>query len=401
MRQMCYELRRTSLSSLTGRSGDVAPVEDDLAGVSGTHGVEALLVVAPVKAVGDDPGDVEAALQHDGHLVPGLVHLATVDSADGELVEDDLVPVDGDVLGGDAEHSDLRAVAHVGEHLAKGGGVAGHLEADVEAFLHVQLLLDLGEGGGAGIDGKGYADFCGEIAPVLIGVGDDDVASACVSSHGGGHDADGTGTGDENVFAEYGKGERGVDGITEGIEDGSDLVVDAGGVLPDVGHGEDDVFGECAVAVDSDALGVGAQMATACETVAAASADDVAFAADELADDKIGDVGTELDNLADEFVADDEAGADCGAGPGIPVVDVQIGAADSRIENADFYVVDSDVWFGNIFKPEAAFAAAFYQCLHEVGTFLAASASRAPQAAGCDAKPHSTRRDAEQGFEVA
>ena len=112
--------------------------------------------------MGDDAGDVEAALEHDGHLVPGLVHLAAVDAADGELVEDDLVPVDGDVFGRDAEHGDLCAVAHVGEHLAEGGGVAGHLEADVEAFLHVELLLDLLERCGARIDREGDADFFGE-----------------------------------------------------------------------------------------------------------------------------------------------------------------------------------------------------------------------------------------------
>ena len=77
---------------------DVAPVEDDFAGVAGAHGGESLLVVSPVHAVGNDAGDVEAGFEHDGHHVPGLVHFAAVDSADGELVEDDLVPVDGDVF---------------------------------------------------------------------------------------------------------------------------------------------------------------------------------------------------------------------------------------------------------------------------------------------------------------
>ena len=47
-------------------------------------------------------------------------------------------------------------------------------------------------------------------------------------SHGGGHDADGAGAGDEDVFAEHGEGQRGVDGVAEGIEDGGDFAVDAG-----------------------------------------------------------------------------------------------------------------------------------------------------------------------------
>ena len=89
--------------------------------------------------------DVEAGFQHHGHLVPGLVHFAAVDALDGEHVEDDLAPVDGDLVGGDAEHGDLAAVAHVGDHVAEGVGVAGHLEADIEAFAHAELLLHFGE----------------------------------------------------------------------------------------------------------------------------------------------------------------------------------------------------------------------------------------------------------------
>src|SRR6266853_1058538 len=99
VKRMCLRCRK----SATGFGlGHVAPIEDDLAGVAGAHRVEALFIVAPVHPVGDDAGDVEAALEHDSHLVPGLVHLAPVDAANGELVEDDLVPVDGDIFGRDA-----------------------------------------------------------------------------------------------------------------------------------------------------------------------------------------------------------------------------------------------------------------------------------------------------------
>ena len=150
----------------------------------------------------------------------------------------------------------------------------------VEAFLHVELLLNLFERRGAGINREGDADFAGEVAAVLIGVGDDDVARASVASDGGSHDADGAGSGDEDVFAEDGECERGMDGVAEGIEDRGDLVGDAWRVAPDVGHGDDDVLGEGSVAINADSKGVGAEVATACEAVAASSADNVAFAAD-------------------------------------------------------------------------------------------------------------------------
>ena len=310
--------------------------------------------------MGDALRDVQAALEHDRHLVPGLVHLAAVDAADGELIEDNLVPVDGDVFGGDAEHGDLCSVAHVGEHLAEGVGVAGHLETDVETLVHVKLLLDFFERRGAGIDGARDADFFSESTAVFVGIGDDDVTCSGVARYSCCHDADGTGSGDEDVFAENGKGECGVDGVAERVEDRGDLVGDAGRVAPDVGHREDDVLGEGAIAVDADSEGVSAEVAAAGETVATATADDVAFAADELADGEVGDVGADGYDFADELVADDEALADGGFGPGVPVVDVEVGAADAGVENADFDVVDAHLRLGYVLEPEAAFVAAFY-----------------------------------------
>ena len=48
-------------------------------------------------------------------------------------------------LGRDAEHGDPAAVGHVRDHVAERVRVAGHLEADVEALLHAELALDVGE----------------------------------------------------------------------------------------------------------------------------------------------------------------------------------------------------------------------------------------------------------------
>ncbi len=111
-----------------------------------------------------------------------------------------------------------------------------------------------------------------------------------VSSYRCGHDADGAGSGDEDIFTKDGEGQRSVDGVAEGIEDGCDLVRDAWAMLPDVRHRKDDVLGECAVAVYAYAEGVGAEMAPSREAVTAASADDMAFSTDELTDVDVGDV---------------------------------------------------------------------------------------------------------------
>ena len=319
-----------------------------------------MLVIAPVEAVSDHARDVEATLEHYRHLVPGLVHFAAIDAADCELVEDNLVPVDGDVFRRDAEHGDLCTVTHVGEHLAESSGIARHLETDVEALLHVELLLDVFEGSGSRIDSLGDANFASEVAAVLVGIGDDDIAGPGVTGNGCGHDADRASACDENVFAQDRKGERGVDGVAQGVEDSSDLVRDAGRVAPDVGHGDDDVLSEGSVAIDADSESVGAEVPAAGEAVAAATADDVAFAADELADREIGDVGADGYDFSDELVADDEALADRGLGPGVPIVDVEVGSADAGVEDADFDVVNAHLGLGYVLKPETTFVAAFY-----------------------------------------
>src|SRR6185369_17410652 len=68
---------------LKGRSARL-PVQDHAPGVARHHDLEPLLELAPRVVVRDDGLDVQAALEHDVHLVPGLVHLAAVDPLDGE-----------------------------------------------------------------------------------------------------------------------------------------------------------------------------------------------------------------------------------------------------------------------------------------------------------------------------
>src|SRR5260221_13522718 len=89
------------------------PVEEDAPGVPGVYPLEGALELRVGETVCDHGLDVEAAVEHHRHLVPGLVHLAAVDALDREHAEDDDVPVDGDLARGDSQHGDLGAVRHV------------------------------------------------------------------------------------------------------------------------------------------------------------------------------------------------------------------------------------------------------------------------------------------------
>src|SRR5262249_59816711 len=112
------------------------------------------------------------------------------------------------------------------------------------------------------------------------------------------------------------------------VEDGLHVARDVRVVDPDVGHRHGDVFGECAGALHADALRVLAQVAAAGQAVAAVAADDVPLGADDLAGVEVLDVGTDLDDAADELVADDQRHRDGALRPGVPLPDVQVGAAD-------------------------------------------------------------------------
>src|SRR5688572_12229332 len=60
------------------------PAQHDLPGLARHHRCETLFILHVVKTMGDHRCDIEARLQHHGHLVPRFVHLAAIDALDGE-----------------------------------------------------------------------------------------------------------------------------------------------------------------------------------------------------------------------------------------------------------------------------------------------------------------------------
>lgn len=61
----------------------VFPIQDDFARVTRQHDLEALLELAGRKAMRDHRTNIESTFQHDTHLIPGLIHLPTIDAFDG------------------------------------------------------------------------------------------------------------------------------------------------------------------------------------------------------------------------------------------------------------------------------------------------------------------------------
>ena len=146
--------------------------------------------------------DVESRFKHHRHFVPGLIHLPAIDALDRQHVEDDVLPVNGHLGRRNSEHGDLRAVTHVREHFAKGGGVAGHLQSHVKAFVHAQLFLNIGNGVSARIYRQRDADLLGKLQAFRVYVGDDDMTRTGMTHHSGGHDSDRSRAGDQHVLAQ-------------------------------------------------------------------------------------------------------------------------------------------------------------------------------------------------------
>src|SRR6187402_12023 len=80
---------------------------------------------------------------------------------------------------------------------------------------------------------------------------------------------------------------------------------------------------------------------------------------------KIRYVGTDLHDLADEFMSHDHRHRDRLLRPGIPLIDVNVGAADAGAIHVDKHVVDAYFGPGNIFEPETRLRIAFDEGFHD------------------------------------
>jgi hypothetical protein len=100
------------------------------------------------------------------------------------------------------------------------------------------------------------------------------------------------------------------------------------------------------------------------QAIAAATADDMALSTDEIAGEEVLDVGADFNDFADEFVADGHGNGNRFARPGVPFINVDVGAADAGAINFDEDVVEADFGGGNVFQPEAGFSLALNQCFH-------------------------------------
>src|ERR1044071_2933141 len=149
-------------------------------------------------------------------------------------------------------------------------------------------------------------------------------------SHSDGKKSDGPATGDGHGLGRNLAGQHGMDGIAQRIEDGGVLQRDSGIELPDIRFGDDDVFGEGAVGVDADNFDVLTDVSFAGAALQALAASHVHLGGNEVALLDAGDFVAKGRYLAAELVSWNQRRMDAILRPAVPVVNVQVGAADGR-----------------------------------------------------------------------
>src|SRR5690348_10763111 len=92
----------------------------------------------------------------------------------------------------------------------------------------------------------------------------------------------------------------------------------------------------------------------------------MAFAADDIAGGETGYVGSDLGNASDKLVADRHRHGNGLLRPLVPLVDVDVGAANAGAKDLNQHVVDPDLRRLDIFQPKSGLALAFDQRLHSL-----------------------------------
>jgi hypothetical protein len=270
---------------------------------------------------------------------------------DGEHVEDHRVPVNGDLPVG-MPSSAMRPPWHMLASMSRKAEALPDISRPTSKPSFIpSSFCTCRDRFGPRVERPRGTHLPRQLEPVRIDVGDDDIARAGVAHHRSRHQPDRAGAGDQHVLAEDGERER----VCTALPNGSKMRRyrrESRIVMPDVGHRQHDVLGERARAVDADAERLGAQVAPAGQTVAAAAAHQVSFAADDVAGEKVSHVGRRR-RFPDELVPDHHRHGDGLARPVVPFPDVQVGAADRRPVDANQHVVDADHRFRDVLEPEA------------------------------------------------
>src|SRR5262249_54937115 len=154
-------------------------------------------------------------------------------------------------------------------------------------------------------------------------------------------------------FANQIERERRMRGIAQWIKTGKHVQRNARIGMPDVRLWDGQEFRKRALAIHSDAFRVGAKMASARKTIAAMAAHDMTFTRNKITRrETLHSIPDALDN-ADVFVPDYHRYRDSLLRPRIPVVNVDVSAANRSLLDADEHIIVAHFRYRHFLEPKA------------------------------------------------
>ena len=95
-------------------------------------------------------------------------------------------------------------------------------------------------------------------------------------------------------------------------------------------------------------------MPSSCQAIAAPATDDVSFPAHNIAGIKVIYVRSNFNNFANKFMPDGHGNGHGSLRPIVPLVNMNVGAADACVVDANQHIIDADLGFTNLFQPQTS-----------------------------------------------
>ncbi len=192
-----------------------------------------------------------------------------------------------------------------------------------------------------------------------------------------GHAPDRPGACDQNVFGCEVELERRVSGVAEGIEYRAHFQCDMIGQREDVRCRDCDALCKRPGPINPDPEGVGAEVSSPGPTIAAMPTCEMAFARHPLAHHHIGHGRADRRHDAAELVPRHHPDRNGGGGPLVPVVDVQIRAADRGVCDVDENVVRAEFRLGHFRHLQAGGGRPLHESSHATSPISEPMAAKA------------------------
>ena len=288
--------------------------------------------------------------------------------------------VELDRLTGQAEQRDIGAVPCILERGADCRAISAHLEHRIGALAVERLAPARHPRLIAGIEHQVGLQLSGQLGAVGVGLLYRDRAGAVAAGDGDSEQADGPGTNDQHIAAADTDRRHGVHGVADWIEHRRVAIRHIAMNLPNVGRRDRNGLGKTARSVDADDLRLGAEMGAPGAALHAMPASDVAFARDTIALVEVADAGADGDDVADELMAHGQRRPHTPGRPRVPMVDVEVGAADAGVPDRDGDLTEAGRRrLGDLVVPDTALRAFFRDSEHVVDYLRAAMIDGRPQ----------------------